>query len=313
MSLNDIIEKFIRNDKEKSTLLYISLAFGSLIFFRATLYSLRWIFFRKHFFQKFITKKKLPSKKVKTIKKNDNNSKSYFFNVPPEKRWRIVNEIVSLLHSIVCGFWTIFVLIESYHKFNDYVNGFSYNGALLCMVSLGYFISDMIDTLVNERSFKMFELITHHTLSIIGVLLPFTIKKYMIFVLMGLIMEINSIFLHIRLLMMYKNIDKRKKSYKIVSILSIVTFVIFRILPNIYLVIMFIYFFASGKNETIIAAILIFFIIFGLMLSNIVMFIRLIKSDYFTKKNKKNSTNISSSSSSSSKITITKNSTSTNV
>uniref|UniRef100_A0AAF5DAR9 TLC domain-containing protein n=1 Tax=Strongyloides stercoralis TaxID=6248 RepID=A0AAF5DAR9_STRER len=294
-------------------------AFGSLIFFRATLYSLRWFFFRKHFFKKIITETKLSSKKINEKNKDDNKLTSYFCNVPPEKRWRITNEIVSLIHSIISAFWTIFVLIEGYNILNDYERGFTYNGAILCMMSLGYFKSDMIDTLVNERGFKMFELVTHHILSIIGVLLPFTIGKYMQLVMMGLIMEMNSIFLHIRLLMMYKNFDKKKKSFKIVSILSVITFVIFRIFPNIYLVILYIYFFASGKKETIIVAILIFFIVFGLLASNIVMFIRLIKTDYLNKKKKnsqrnniKKKKNISNTSSTSTSTKI-KNSEYTNV
>uniref|UniRef100_A0A0N4ZEX4 TLC domain-containing protein n=1 Tax=Parastrongyloides trichosuri TaxID=131310 RepID=A0A0N4ZEX4_PARTI len=265
-------------DSQKAELFYVSIVFASLIFFRTTLYSLRWLFFRGHFFRRIITK----SSRKQIISKNELHP--YFSNVPISKRWRTTNEIVSLLHSVLCGFCTLYVFVEGYESLSDYQYGFSYTGAALCMMSFGYFLSDMIDTIINERSaFKVFELIFHHLLSSIGCFLPFVSGKYMQLVLMGLIMELNSIFLHIRILMIYKSVDKKKMAFKVVSILTVITFIIFRIVPSTYLVTIYIYHFSVGRKETVLGILVIFLIVFGLFISNIVMFIRLIKTDYFKK------------------------------
>uniref|UniRef100_A0A0N5B2A1 TLC domain-containing protein n=1 Tax=Strongyloides papillosus TaxID=174720 RepID=A0A0N5B2A1_STREA len=293
MTLSSSIEDFINNDNQKATLLYVSTALASLVFFRGLLYVTRWLFFRKHFFKKpdnsepiFI---KRDGKDVKYVKCTD-NTKSYYFNVPPTKRWKITNEIVSLIHAIISGFWAFGVLIEIYagDDYRNYENGFYYSGALLCMVSLSYFILDTIDTVASARGFSLVELTAHHVLSTIGVLLPFTTGKYMQLVLMGLVMEVNSIFLHTRILMMYKGANKKSKAFKIVSLTTAITFVIFRLFPSLYMVVLFLHYAISGNGDSsIIALILGGSIVFGLLTSNCIMFARLIRSDFI--KNKKSS------------------------
>uniref|UniRef100_A0A0K0FGS2 TLC domain-containing protein n=1 Tax=Strongyloides venezuelensis TaxID=75913 RepID=A0A0K0FGS2_STRVS len=293
MTLSLCIEHFIHNDTQKETLLYVSTALASLVFFRGLLYVTRWLFFRKYFFKKPDNTEPIFIKKdgidVKYVKCTD-NTKSYYFNVPPTKRWKIINEIVSLVHAVISGFWAFGVLIEIYtgDDYRNYEHGFYYSGALLCMVSLSYFILDTIDTIMNTGGFSLFELMAHHVLSTIGVLLPFTTGKYMHFVLIGLVMEINSIFLHIRILMMNKGVDKKSQAFKVVSLTTVVTFVIFRLFPSLYMVVLFLHYIISGNNNSnTIALILGGFIVFGLLLSNCIMFARLIRSDFI--KNKKGS------------------------
>ncbi|KAI6179764.1 TLC domain-containing protein [Aphelenchoides besseyi] len=102
-------------------------------------------------------------------------------------------------------------------------------------VTVGYFIHDTMDLIKFEISRWTFELLLHHlgtgfvmSIAISGELL--TVYAYW-----ALLMEINSIFLHMRsLLQLSGNRDLYPKTFDVIKLLNILTFVVFRFAVQVW-------------------------------------------------------------------------------
>ena len=66
----------------------------------------------------------------------------------------------------------------------------------LTRMSLGYFIYDFID--MYRKGTSSFEMTIHHTAAIILALITITSGEYLGLAMIGTLMEVNSIFLHMR-------------------------------------------------------------------------------------------------------------------
>lgn len=109
--------------------------------------------------------------------------------------------------------------------------------ALLCQVyiSFGYLAHDLIDLLINERSVRILELLFHHVIVIGAFLIALITNMFLGVVVLGLLMELNSIFLHSRSLLNLYRQPKDSTAFKFVALVNILTFVIFRIFISVYL------------------------------------------------------------------------------
>lgn len=112
----------------------------------------------------------------------------------------------------------------------DLISKFSQSSHLLVALSVGYFIYDMIDMALYEQKSKKTELLLHHFLVILCFLLAVVQKRYMGYSLMALLLEVNSIFLHLRQLMIIQQWKKSSILYRINNTFNLGTFVVFRIL-----------------------------------------------------------------------------------
>lgn len=102
-------------------------------------------------------------------------------------------------------------------------------------ISFGYILHDLIDLLINERSYRILELLFHHVIVIIGFLTTLTTSLFLGVVVLGLLMELNSIFLHTRSLMNLYGQPKNSTAFKFVALLNILTFFVFRMAVSVYL------------------------------------------------------------------------------
>ncbi|VDM43435.1 unnamed protein product [Toxocara canis] len=155
--------------------------------------------------------------------------------VPPNKKWRISNEAVSLIHSVVSGSWALYACLVYPQLLEDMVyfsNSFSH---YLILLSTGYLVHDLIDLLINERSLRIMELLFHHIIVLIAFATTFITGYFLGVVVCGLLMELNSIFLHSRSLLNLYGVAKTSTAFRIIALLNIITFMLFRMVVSAYL------------------------------------------------------------------------------
>uniref|UniRef100_A0A7E4ZUM0 TLC domain-containing protein n=1 Tax=Panagrellus redivivus TaxID=6233 RepID=A0A7E4ZUM0_PANRE len=153
---------------------------------------------------------------------------------PPNKKWRISNEVVSLIHSVVSGFWALYVIVN-HHVMDDMVYFRDDFALYLIYMSFGYILHDLVDLLINERSMRIIELLFHHVIVIMAFMTTLCLKKYLAVVVFGLLMELNSIFLHSRSLLNLYRHPKTSTGFKIIALLNVISFMIFRMVVSGYL------------------------------------------------------------------------------
>jgi len=75
----------------------------------------------------------------------------------------------------------------------------------------------------------------HHIVVLSAFLVTLITRLYLGIVVVGLLMEINSIFLHTRSIMNLNGVRKSSYSFRLIALLNITTFIVFRMVVNIYL------------------------------------------------------------------------------
>ncbi|XP_067422095.1 TLC domain-containing protein 2 isoform X2 [Emydura macquarii macquarii] len=111
------------------------------------------------------------------------------------------------------------------------VSGTALLWRLLLMRSLfcsGYFLQDFVDMLCNQKLHQSWELLFHHSVVIICFSIAVLVHRYIGFTLVALLVEINSIFLHLRQILLMANL-LHTTCYRLNSILNLGTYVVFRI------------------------------------------------------------------------------------
>ncbi|CAA21712.2 TLC domain-containing protein fld-1 [Caenorhabditis elegans] len=156
--------------------------------------------------------------------------------IPPNKKWRISNECVSLFHSVISGLWAAYALLYYKQLVQDLVNYRCDVAINLVLMSAGYLFHDLVDLLVNEQSARIIELLFHHVVVLSAFAVTMFFNRFLGVVVFGLLMELNSIFLHSRSLLNLYGVDKKSPSFRIIALLNMVTLFAFRLCVSAYLV-----------------------------------------------------------------------------
>ncbi|KAK3932495.1 TLC domain-containing protein 2, partial [Frankliniella fusca] len=110
----------------------------------------------------------------------------------------------------------------------DLINSYSPLAQGVISLSVGYFFYDFFDMAIHNLK-RSSELLVHHCLVISCFGLSLCTHFYQGYSLVALLVEVNSIFLHLRQMMLLYGIQKTSSIYKLNGILNIVTFIIFRV------------------------------------------------------------------------------------
>lgn len=195
--------------------------------------------------------------------------------------WKWRNICNSLVHSILTGTWAILSFYWHPKMAEDLIGTHSTSSLLLVSVSIGYFIYDFIDMLLNHRKRSSYELMIHHFFVIICFGLSVLTRQYIGYAVVALLVEVNSIFLHTRQLMIIKGVPRQHSGYRLNSLLNIGTFLIFRILTLGWMTRWLVIhrdqvpFFAYTTGSIGLAVI---------VLMSIVLFFRILDADFISKK-----------------------------
>ncbi|NWI17873.1 TLCD2 protein, partial [Crypturellus soui] len=102
-------------------------------------------------------------------------------------------------------------------------------GALsLVAVSVGYFLEDFVDMLCNQNLRQSWELLFHHSVVIVCFGVAVLLQQYVGFALVALLVEINSIFLHLRQILLMANLE-HTACYRLNSVANLGTYAVFRV------------------------------------------------------------------------------------
>ncbi|XP_077336688.1 TLC domain-containing protein 2 [Lithobates pipiens] len=143
--------------------------------------------------------------------------------------WKWRNIWTSFTHSLLTGIWALLGFYLHPEMAKDLIFTHSRSSHWLVAVSIGYFIHDFVDMLQNQKMHQSWELLFHHTVVIICFGISLLLHRYVGFSVVALLVEINSIFLHLRQILLMAN-QLKTTLYRLNSLLNLGTYVIFRIL-----------------------------------------------------------------------------------
>ncbi|RXN13255.1 TLC domain-containing 2 [Labeo rohita] len=110
----------------------------------------------------------------------------------------------------------------------DLIETYSVFSHALVSVSIGYFIYDFFDMVMNQKITHSWELLFHHVVVITCFGISVLTCRYVGFAVVALLVEINSIFLHLRQVLRMANLAK-STFYRVNSMINLGTYVVFRI------------------------------------------------------------------------------------
>ncbi|KAJ8257160.1 hypothetical protein COCON_G00193120 [Conger conger] len=142
--------------------------------------------------------------------------------------WKWRNTSTSLLHSVITGLWAVLCFYLHPQMAEDLISTHSaFSHALVC-VSIGYFIYDFLDMVHNQTLSQSWELLFHHVVVITCLGIAVLTGRYVGFAVVALLVEINSIFLHLRQVLRLTG-RGTTTPYRLNSLVTLATYVVFRI------------------------------------------------------------------------------------
>ncbi|XP_062868295.1 TLC domain-containing protein 1 [Trichomycterus rosablanca] len=196
----------------------------------------------------------------------------------PWKKWKWENLSVSLVHSLLTGTWSIFCVFQYPVMVYEIRSAFTPLAYLLVTVSTGYFIHDAGGIIFGGYARESWEFLLHHVLVIWTFLYAVLTSHYVAGAVLALFVEVNSVFLHLRLMLKMTGVAKDSPVYTINKLINIFTYVSFRLGAQFYLTFYIVVNYSLLDHA--------FYFLVSMMLMNIMMLIyfhRLLRADFFTK------------------------------
>ncbi|KAM9318499.1 TLC domain-containing protein 2 [Pholidichthys leucotaenia] len=153
------------------------------------------------------------------------------FPVPESACWNVWkwrNICTSFVHSFVTATWALLCFFVHPQMAEDLIETHSVFSHVLVSLSIGYFIYDFLDMLQRQKLSQSWELLFHHLVVITCFGLAVVTFRYIGFSVVALLVEINSVFLHLRQILRMVNISKGTL-YRVNSMINLGTYVVFRI------------------------------------------------------------------------------------
>jgi len=153
-----------------------------------------------------------------------------FKNATGFRKYRLHNLSICFIHSLVSGGWALgFMLLRPNVMFNDTMHWYRPWARHLPLISMSYFIHDTIDMLRFEISRWTLELLLHHVASLFVFAAAVCPRKFIPYAHWALLMEVNSVFLHLRTMTQLSGKSKRSPGFdKFIRVSNTVTFIVFR-------------------------------------------------------------------------------------
>jgi len=200
-----------------------------------------------------------------------------------QQRWKWRNVATSLVHSVITGLWALAAFYQTPDMLEDLQWRRSDSSHGLVCFSIGYFLYDAADMIVNHRKKSTYELLLHHSLVILCYSVAVLTTQFVAFVALSLVVEINSVFLHGRQLLIITSEPRSSGRYRANALLNIITFLVFRIFLLAYLT----HWIARESHRISLGFLVVAFIGLGVIdIMNIVLFCRILYVDFETLKPK---------------------------
>ncbi|XP_031716994.1 TLC domain-containing protein 2 [Anarrhichthys ocellatus] len=142
--------------------------------------------------------------------------------------WKWRNISTSIVHSFITAIWAVACFFLHPQMAEDLIETHSVFSHALVSFSIGYFIYDFLDMLENQKLTQAWELLFHHIVVIACFGFSVMSSHYIGFAVVALLVEINSVFLHLRQMLRMAN-NAAGTLYRVNSIINLGTYVVFRI------------------------------------------------------------------------------------
>ncbi|XP_018586038.1 TLC domain-containing protein 2-like [Scleropages formosus] len=142
--------------------------------------------------------------------------------------WKWRNISTSLVHSLITGFWAVLCFCVHPEMAEDLRSTHTVFSHALVSVSIGYFIYDFFDMFLNQKISQAWELLFHHTVVVCCFGLSALTQQFVGFSVVALLVEINSVFLHLRQALRMAGLSGTMP-YRLNRALNLGTYVVFRI------------------------------------------------------------------------------------
>ncbi|XP_066520227.1 TLC domain-containing protein 2 [Hoplias malabaricus] len=142
--------------------------------------------------------------------------------------WKWRNISTSFVHSFITGIWAVLCFCMHPQMAEDLIETHSVFSHSLVSVSIGYFIHDFLDMVLHQKINQSWELLFHHIVVITCFGISVLTFRYVGFAVVALLVEINSIFLHLRQMLRMACVSK-SVLYRVNSMINLGTYVVFRI------------------------------------------------------------------------------------
>ncbi|CAF0861113.1 unnamed protein product [Brachionus calyciflorus] len=128
---------------------------------------------------------------------------------------------------------SVLVIINVYQSpelLHDMINVSTKFSYIVICISKGYFMYDAIDILYSNKklSSQSKEVLLHHGLIIFIFSITLSLNRYVGYTIGALSIEFNTVFLHLRFLTLFCNVDRNSIFFRIILLLNLLTFIIFR-------------------------------------------------------------------------------------
>lgn len=143
-----------------------------------------------------------------------------------EWKWRNIS--TSVVHSLITAVWAVLCFFLQPQMAEDLIETHSAFSHALVSFSIGYFIYDFFDMVLSQKLSQSWELLFHHIVVITCFGLSVLSCRYVGFAVVALLVEINSVFLHLRQILRMASLATGTL-YRVNSMINLGTYVVFRI------------------------------------------------------------------------------------
>ncbi|XP_013914872.1 PREDICTED: TLC domain-containing protein 2 [Thamnophis sirtalis] len=207
--------------------------------------------------------------------------------VPPPSRaqrlrWKWRNIWTSLGHSLLSSSWALLGFYFYPSMGEDLIDQFSPSAHCLLGISIGYFVQDFLDMVCNQKLQKCWELLFHHFVVIVCFGFAFLARRFVGFAMVALLVEINSVFLHLRTILRMAGLANTP-FFRLASLVNLGTYLVFRILILAWMS----RWLALNREKVPAVPYVMGTVGMAIMLSiNIVLFYRLLRCDFLPSRKK---------------------------
>lgn len=145
------------------------------------------------------------------------------------------NILVSLIHAGICSLLVILILSLNPNLLQHAFTKYNQLAKILSLITLGYFTFDFIDYAIRGAFKTEIDILLHHIIVLLGIGFMVYHNLYLGYLTIGLLVEINSIFLHIRKIYLWSSYKKDNFVFFAIVWLNFITIVIFRLIPLAYM------------------------------------------------------------------------------
>ncbi|CAO2644204.1 TLC domain-containing protein 2 [Lemmus lemmus] len=144
--------------------------------------------------------------------------------------WMWRNIFVSLMHSLLSGAGSLVGLWLYPQMVIDPIHGHPSWAVVLVAVSVGYFLADGVDMLWNQNVAQAWDLLCHHLVVVSCLSIAVLSGHFVGFAMVSLLLELNSICLHLRKLLLLSH-KASSLAFRVISWATLTTLALFRLLP----------------------------------------------------------------------------------